>query len=191
MCSCNRGARKAPEGGGGPVARTAMRPAARSAAAPAAAPVAAAAAAVEPPQPIPTVDTSIWGPPLWRILHIASVLTKSKQHIPFWRTLLVALKTGLPCPDCSAHYNAWVGGQALRFSMYKNGIRNPIVQWILDLHNNVNQRQDPPVPTWSIDQVLQTYQLPASEAIAILPTLKGVIGDGAHAAILALLNSLR
>ena len=172
------------------MARTAMRPAARSAPAPAPA-AAAAAPAAPPPILIPTVDTSIWGPPLWRILHIASVLTKSKQQIPFWRTLLVALKTGLPCPDCSAHYNAWVGGHTLRFSMYKNGIQNPIVQWILDLHNNVNQRQDPPVPTWSIEQVLQTYRLPASEAIAILPTLKGVIGDGAHAAILALLNSLR
>lgn len=166
------------------MARTAMRPAARAAPAP-------PPAAAPPPILIPTVDTSIWGPPLWRILHIASVLTKSKQQIPLWRSVLAALKTGLPCPDCSAHYNAWVGSHGLRFSMYKNGIQNPIVQWILDLHNNVNQRQDPPTPTWSIEQVLQTYQLPASEAIATLQTLDGVIGAGAYAAILAVLNSLR
>lgn len=166
------------------MARTAMRPAVRTAP--------AATTAVQPPPPIsiPTVDTSIWGPPLWRVLHTASVLTKSKQQIPLWRSVLEALKTGLPCPDCSAHYNAWVGGHGLRFSVFHNGIRVPIIRWILDLHNNVNQRLDPPVPTWSIDQVIQTYTLSAGDARATLQTLDGVIGADAYTAILALVNSL-
>ena len=159
----------------------------------------AAAPVVQEPPPIsiPTVDTSIWGAPLWLVLHTASVFTWSRRHIPLSRSLLVALKTGLPCPDCSMHYNAWFASHGIRFSLIGDGIRGPLVRWILALHNDVNGRLDPPVGPWTVAQVMATYSGDKAEktvkvaaAVAALQSLQGVIGAEAYAAALALLNSL-
>ena len=188
MCSCNRTRQPAPAGQ--PAPNPAARPRARGAA-PAA--VAAAAPVVPPPISIPTVDTSIWGAPLWLVLHTASVFTRNRTHIPLWRTLVVALKTGLPCPDCSMHYNAWFTKHVLRFSMVGDGIRGPVVRWILELHNDVNGRIGLQGP-WTVAQVMATYggdkSVKTAAAVAALQGLQGVIGAEAYAAALALLNSL-
>jgi len=200
MCSCNRARQPAPAGQ--PTPNPAVRPRVRVAAAAAAAPAAAAAAAAAPQEPppisIPTVDTSVWGAPLWFVLHTASVYSRGRQYIPFWRSLLAALKTGLPCPDCSMHYNAWFASHPLRFSMIGDGIRVPLVRWLLALHNNVNGRLDPPVGPWTVAQVMATYgsdekavkAAKVAAAVAALQGLQGVIGAEAYAAALALLNSL-
>ena len=109
----------------------------------------------------------------------------------------MALKTGLPCPDCSMHYNAWFASHGIRFSMVGDGIRGPVVRWILALHNDVNGRLDPPVGPWTVAQVMATYSGDKAEktvkvaaAVAALQSLQGVIGAEAYAAALALLNSL-
>jgi hypothetical protein len=145
--------------------------------------------AVIPEISIPTVDTSVWGAALWRILHTASVFTKDRNHIQLWRNLLAALKTGIPCPDCSAHYNDWVSQQGLRFSMIGDGIRGPILRWILNLHNDVNRRTGSVWGTWTIKQVTDTY-VDLAGAKATLDTLQGIIGPAAWDAAQALLNSL-
>ena len=100
-----------------------------------------------------------------------------------------ALKTGIPCPDCSAHYNAWVSRHGLRFSLVGDGIRGPIVRWILDLHNDVNRRTGSPSGVWSVKQVMETYQDLAGASAALL-TLQGIIGSQAYEAATALLGSL-
>ena len=182
MCSCNKARRPAavpsaaPVGAGRPAPRTAI--------------LAPAAAAPEPAAAdIPTVDTSVWGSLLWRVLHTASVATKTRQHAQLWRSLLSALKTGIPCPDCSAHYNAWIARHGLRFSVIRNGIRGPIVRWVLDLHNEVNRRTGSPFGSWTVKQVMDTYQDRTAASAALL-ALQGVIGPKAYEAATALLNSL-
>ena len=202
MCSCTRGRGSGSGGGLGPsVAKNpAIRPAARMAAA------AGPGAAVQQHTPvpvivpaitIPTVDTSVWGAALWKVLHTASVFSKRRDHIPLWRNLVKALKTGLPCPDCSAHYNAWISSHTINFRMFGDGISGPAVQWVLSLHNAVNGRQDPPVPSWNTKQVIAAYAgAPAEKtariaaATAALQSLRGIIGSGAYDAALALLESL-
>jgi len=81
--------------------------------------------------------------------------------------------------------------------MIGDGIRGPIVRWILDLHNNVNQRQDPPAAQWTVPQVMAAYAggkgdkgANVAAAVTALQGLQGVIGADAYAAALALLNSL-
>jgi len=205
MCSCNRGRGS---GGGGlapSVAKNpAIRPAARTASGagtaagpvPAAGPVAPAKAA-PPPISIPTVDTSVWGAALWKVLHTASVFSQQRTQMTLWRNLIKALKTGLPCPDCSAHYNAWIASHSINFSMFGDGIRGPAVHWVLALHNNVNSRLDPPVASWNTKQVIAAYAGTRAEkegriaaAVVALQSLRGVIGPGAYDAALVLLNSL-
>lgn len=178
MCNCNK-------------AKRAAVPAAAPAAAGRLAPRLALPSVSPPPADpsLPTVDTSVWGATLWRVLHTASVATKKRQHIQPWRSLVNALKTGIPCPDCSAHYNAWVSRHGLRFSLVGDGIRGPIVRWILDLHNDVNRRTGSPSGVWSVKQVMETYQDLAGASAALL-TLQGIIGPNVYEAATALLGSL-
>ena len=92
------------------------------------------------------------------------------------------------------HYNAWFASHGIRFSMVGDGIRGPLVRWILALHNNVNGRLDPPVGPWTVTQVMATYAgdkvAKVAAAVAALQGLQGLIGTEAYAAALALLNSL-
>jgi hypothetical protein len=91
------------------------------------------------------------------------------------------------------HYNAWFASHGIRFSMVGDGIRGPLVRWILALHNDVNGRLGLQGP-WTVAQVMATYSgekaVKVAAAIAALQPLQGVIGAEAYAAALALLNSL-
>ena len=176
MCNCNK--RKAPA----PAAPPPQGPLV---------PHTMPAPAVVPEISIPTVDTSVWGATLWKVLHTASVFTGRRNHIPLWRNLLAALKTGIPCPECSAHYNSWVSRNTLHFSMIMvgNNIQGPVLRWVLNLHNDVNLRTGSAWGTWNVNQVTDTYRDLAG-AKAALATLQGIIGPAAWDAAQALLNSL-
>lgn len=187
MCGCNK-AKRAPAAAPAVAPAAAGRLAPRVAIAPAYSVASASASAPEVPS-LPTVDTSVWGATLWRVLHTASVAIKGRQHVRPWRTLIDALRKGLPCPDCSAHYNEWVSRHGLRFGIVKDGIRGPIVRWVLDLHNDVNRRTGSPFGSWSVKQVMDTYRDLAA-AKADLLTLQGIIGPKAYEAATALLESL-
>ena len=187
MCGCNKARNE--------------HNAARAAAAVAAAAAAAAAAA------LPTVDTSIWGPPLWKALHVAAEFSDGPQ----WNGILSAMITGLPCPDCSAHYSVWYKQQfpppPPPRSMYRRIPFNrrrqppaptpvilpiPIQTRILALHNEVNTRLGKPV--WTVADVSAQYggdkQTQKDAAIAALQTLNGVIGTQLYDQLLAVLQSL-
>jgi len=139
--------------------------------------------------PLQTVETSIWGPPLWLVLHTLSCSATDK-HI--WLGIFNALKTDLPCPDCSKHYNEWAKYNPLRFPISPPP-RQPFIprflktpqpislppvhdttsKWITALHNSVSTRLG--LPTWSVDTCRAAYidMNAASEALA---SLNGVIG---------------
>jgi len=182
MCSCNkakRAPRAAPSG-----APSGDPPGARIA------PFSAVSAEPE----LPTVDTSVWGALLWKVLHTASVFTSSARQTKMMKALLSALLTGLPCPDCSAHYNAWYNSHPLRYPIIGSRISLPVayrtntIRWILALHNDVNARIGRG-GSWSLEQVVAAYSSKA-DALAALTSLQGIIGPGAYAAASALLQSL-
>jgi len=176
------------------MALPALRPRVRAAGVAAAAAAAAAAAdesqptePVYPPIVLATVDTSIWGASLWCVLHTASVFTKGRSHIGHWRTLLAALNAGLPCPECSSHYNSWYNRTPLRFNILGNGTQGIVINWVLGLHNDVNRRAGR--EQWSADQVRWNYR-DLDRARTALASLQGIIGDGAYRAAAALLAAL-
>jgi hypothetical protein len=89
---------------------------------------------------------------MWRFLHTASEwATNRDTRRGVWTALFVAMQSGLPCPECRDHYNAWVttvplGGGDLR----------PALQtWIRALHNAVNARRG--VAEWTVEQVVAVY----------------------------------
>jgi len=139
---------------------------------------------------LPTVDTSVWGPPLWKALHIAAHHTKYKAQMHTWKALLYALRYALPCPDCSNHYNEWYRTHELRFSMFPRGFNLAVISWLKDLHNNVNMRLGR--PTWDSPRLTVEYggirAEKLSEGRKALQQIRGVIGTSAYDLLMSLLQ---
>ena len=121
----------------------------------ASAPVAVAPPAVVEPEPVdvglPIVDPAIWGPHLWRFLHVAAALPPRSRGREKWRAVLEALRVSLPCPDCTGHYLAWHRAHPFRVMLGGAATRRAAMRWVLDLHNDVNQRRG--VATWTAAQM--------------------------------------
>ncbi len=141
-------------------------------------PVPVPVAAVEPVDAGPdltdsgleTVDPAIWGPPLWRFLHSAAApaSASSGADATRWASVLEAMKTGLPCQECTDHYRTWFAAHPIA--------DGSVSAWLLTLHNDVNRRRG--VPEWSAEQLSAAYP-----AAAGLP--EG-LGPGLLAALRAL-----
>lgn len=154
--------------------------------------VQAGVTAPDPPvYELATVDTSVWGPPMWRVLHIAAhVGNSNRNNIHLWRNLLATLMTDLPCPDCRHHYTLWYNSHPIRVTlMPQQNIRNIIIRYLHDLHNDVNQRTGK--AAWTVAQAAGTYgRFNIQNAKDTVRTLEGIIGGNAYGALNTLLNAL-
>ena len=139
-----------------------------------------------PRAPLATVDATIWGPALWKVLHTAAQNRQLKSRQALWANLMKALRTGIPCPDCSAHFNSWMNSHPMRTTLLPNiGIDHS--KWFLDLHNDVNRRTGK--PAWTLAQVAAAYNGDLAVAREAAQSLQGKLGDKAYFALMALLNS--
>lgn len=118
---------------------------------------------------LPTVDTEIWGPHMWRFLHIASqgaIAAISRKGA--WDGLLAAMATGLPCPDCRAHYGTWLTTYPLGYvfpdTVMPTKLYSITQSWVLALHNAVNVRRE--LPEWTAEQVAATEAYRGGRAAA-------------------------
>jgi hypothetical protein len=74
------------------------------------------------------------------------------------------------------------------------GVQSYTRKWFLDLHNDVNSRQDPPVAPWTEAQVIAEYGGEGARAAKVaaareaLLTLNGIIGGDALQRLLEILN---
>lgn len=146
---------------------------------------------------IQTVDTSVWGPPTWIALHIASIA--SSQNLSLWKELLDALQNDIPCPDCRAHYSGWLQSHPFRTKNSMLPIRRmignrtsaspKIIPWLLNLHNDVNSRLDPPTPTWDEQQVMERYGgSRLDEGRDSLESVRGILGQTSFDLLMRLLG---
>lgn len=131
-------------------------------------------------KPLEVLDTAIWGPSVWRILHAAA----DKAH-PKLAAALRALDGALPCPDCRGHYHAWLQSHPLPEGGGQNRPALPIGgdlrTWLLDLHNDVNVRTGK--APWTIADLSATATVDVAGALA---TLQGRIGVDGWRALAAL-----
>ena len=110
------------------------------------------------PAPLYNPETTVWGPPLWKVLH---TLAELSDNSPLWFDILNSLETFIPCPVCKTH-----------FTEYKT--QNPapadhqgIVDWFFILHNIVNARTNKPL--------YDAAGLPKGDKITLLTELGPVI----------------
>ena len=96
----------------------------------------------------------VWGAAAWRFLHC---VTLTYPQRPSWRArqdmkdFLHSLGPILPCRLCRTHYQSFLRQHPVD-SALKN--RVTLVQWMMDLHNEVNRRLDKPEMSYH-DALLQ------------------------------------
>lgn len=120
------------------------------------------------------LDTGIWGPSLWRILHAAG---EQPAKVSALATTIRALDGALPCPDCRGHYHTWLTSHPLTPT-------TDLRLWLLDLHNDVNARTGK--GAWTAADLSATYGGVAVDVRGALTTLQGRIGVDGWRALVAL-----
>jgi hypothetical protein len=132
----------------------------------------------------PIVDPALWGPPLWRLLHTLAEMYLSAPSIGIddWSQLLAALRTSLPCPECTRHYESW-------FTLHP--FTADPAAWLLALHNDVNRRRGVSV-VWTLQDVRATYGVAMmTDLQAMLTRVRGLmVGEAACAVLERMIESL-
>ena len=99
-------------------------------------------------------NNNIWGPQAWTFLH---TITFNYPEEPSQRdkhnffNFFNSLKHVLPCEKCKKHYE--VNSTHLENSL---NTREDLVKWLIDIHNDVNKKNDKKIYTYS--EVHNEYQ---------------------------------
>lgn len=114
-------------------------------------------------------DPTIWGPPLWAVLHTFAASFRMKNSLDpdvspdelsqAFYSLLDSLQYCIPCPTCRKHYKVY--WQANPIDDYLD-LDNPdpnyfLDMWITGLHNEINKHHE--TAEWTIDQVRKVYDV--------------------------------
>jgi len=101
-------------------------------------------------------NNNIWGPPAWTFLH---TVTYNYPENPTdddkrnFYNFFMNLQHVLPCEKCKAHYTENIQ----KYDLSENlDSKHDLVQWLIDIHNDVNKNNDKPV--WSYEKVYNKYQ---------------------------------
>ena len=118
-------------------------------------------------------DTREWGPLLWTVMHSLAEIGGGAIVADEWVELFVSLQTSIPCPDCTAHYTAWLAAHPPPTT----GIAAARI-WLLDLHNDVNARKG--VAVWTEAQLAVAYSGANKTTLTTqVEGLRALIGGGA------------
>ena len=105
-------------------------------------------------QPVEEVSTStkltqngIWGPLLWRILHILAEQVGKPKHpitqtdeVQKWIQFMKSVEATMPCALCRGHYKEWISKHPLNELALLRGqaFREATRKYVWQLHENVN-----------------------------------------------------
>jgi hypothetical protein len=106
-----------------------------------------------------------------------------------WVDLLVALRTSLPCPDCTWHYTRWCAThpfvRRVGVMMMARRVVADIREWLLNLHNDVNRRKG--VTGWDAARVSAAFggdrDMRVTAVRAAIDAIRGLIGGPALQAL--------
>lgn len=113
------------------------------------------------------IHPSLWGASLWHLLHTAAQFTTNVHQRLNWIRLLEAMKSRLPCPECSAHYNAWITANPVSLPISGPELTTAISTWLLALHNDINRRNEK--EAWTVEQLaVYTDKTKAKASLAAL-----------------------
>lgn len=92
------------------------------------------------------MNTAIWGPPLWRVLHTLSysVNNISNLHADKVVNFINTLKYVLPCVYCRTSFRRFIDevNEKYKESLYNIIKHNNFYSWMYDIHTLVNEKLD-------------------------------------------------
>jgi len=98
---------------------------------------------------------NIWGPHIWKALHLISFAypndpneNQKKTYKSFFETFYGVI----PCSICSANYQRHIKELPITDDTMKN--RDSLVKWVIDMHNLVNKENGKPI--YSYDDAINT-----------------------------------
>ncbi len=112
------------------------------------------------------LNTQLWGPVYWKVLHTFAELTgkKSAIHVDkeesyLWDYILRELGNVLPCFECRNHYNTYYMNNIPFFIMNTQfeEKRNRLREWLYTLHLQTPNLSNSPVPT--LEEMPEKYSL--------------------------------
>jgi len=107
----------------------------------------------------------LWGPALWSILHSLAEKTGYKttekaetEEKRLWRSLLMALRTAIPCPRCQKHFNEYLNKNPTWPLFAKKGIEwgSALRIYFWTCHNAIRTDNQQPLD-FTVEQ-LETYR---------------------------------
>ena len=147
-----------------------------------------------PPIGIPTVDTAIWGPALWTVLHTLAEFTHAHGLYTHWVDTLRSLVGNLPCPECAFHYEQWCRKNGLPKPRRTADLHIATRTWVGRLHNAINARNGSAAGTWNYPQLTAVYGGDRTERFVVvmgmLGRLQGLLGAPAWASLSALVGQI-
>lgn len=134
------------------------------------------------------VDTAIWGPSAWYILHTLAELasateTGDNRLANHWASFIQDVAVSIPCPTCARHFRIWMGWVPFEASVAATTVRARFAE----LHNMVNRTKK--VPDWSGD-LSTMYNGTADDVRGRIATMRGIIGSPMLDAVEDMLNML-
>lgn len=123
---------------------------------------------------MPVVDSKIWGPYTWYVIHqIAYSYIREKRVIPdrekrLLRSFMMNLRPILPCPSCRTHF-----GQTLsRYPITKeNQNGSKIFNWTIRAHNLANKGLKKKVLTYAQAEAVHKKKIEHKKIIQFITTM--------------------
>ena len=89
---------------------------------------------------------SIWGPHLWKALHMISLgypNEPNEEQKKNYRTFFEKFYQVIPCSICSNNYKNHLKELPITNDTMKN--QENLIKWVIDIHNIVNKEQEKPI----------------------------------------------
>tara|TARA_B100000941_G_C28472130_1_gene537019 strand:- start:195 stop:602 length:408 start_codon:yes stop_codon:yes gene_type:complete len=102
------------------------------------------------------MNPKFWGPHAWIFLHS---ITMNYPKEPTEKDKLIyvnffkELQNILPCEKCAYNYKRHLEDYPIEEAL---GSREAMIQWLINIHNEVNKELDKPIYTY--DQVIEEYR---------------------------------
>lgn len=110
------------------------------------------------------VSTSVWGPPLWFVIHMAALMQPRKLNATQRRRMHLffkELQPVLPCARCREHYLAEL--RSMDPGVFRS--RDALFAWTVDFHNRVSDRTGSAQPRHGVPHWKKYYKAIALRAV--------------------------